>query len=301
MKYLFPLVLSAITLIQTTAIQAQEKPRFAANSEIYLFDLDINGGVYNAKNPRNISKNDDYDSQPYFLPSNNALLFASSRDGKQTDIYQYDINLKKLTQLTHSPHNEFSPKSVGNTGRISYVSEGNNPYQTIWQLDTESGKESWQLNSKEPVGYYQFNEPTGDLLFWSRYGSNVQYLHPQRNINRFVMGHALPSSPQQIPHSNNFSFVHRQTNGMNWIKAFDPKAFSVTPIAPLFDENYEYTWSPNGDILRLNNGKLSIWTKGNTDFRWVDGQDISEFVKGELARVAISSDGKYLAVVATTY
>ena len=299
MKYLFPLILLAITLVQSTDLKAQDKPKFAADSEIYLFNLSIDGGLYSATNPRNISKNDDYDSQPYFLPSNKDLLFASSRDGKQTDIYQYDISTNKLTQLTHSPHNEFSPKPLGNTGKISYVSEGNNPYQSIWQLDLESGKESWQLNSKEPVGYYQINEPTGDVLFWSRYGWNVHYLNPSKNVNRFVMGHALPSSPQLIPNSNNFSFVHRQTNGMNWIKAFDPTVFSTTPITPLFDDNYEYTWSPNGDIVRLNNGKLSIWTKDNKSFRWVDGQDISEYVKGKLARIAISSDGKYLAVVAT--
>ena len=299
MKYLFPLILLAITLVQSTALKAQDNPKFAADSEIFLFDLSIDGGLYSATNPRNISKNDDYDSQPYFLPSNNALLFASSRDGKQTDIYQYDINTDKLTQLTHSPHSEFSPKPVGSKGRISYVSEGNNPYQSIWQLDLESGKESWQLNSKEPVGYYQINEPTGDVLFWSRYGWNVHYLNPSKNVNRFVMGHALPSSPQLIPNSNNFSFVHRQTNGMNWIKAFDPTLFSTTPIAPLFDDNYEYTWSPNGDIVRLNNGKLSLWAKDNKVFRWVDGQDLSDSVKGKLARLAISSDGKHLAVVTT--
>ena len=292
----------ALTMVVTMgAAQAEEDktPKFGANSEVHLFELSNVDKSYSIQNGHNISNNDDYDSQPYFMPSSQSVLFASARDGKQTDIYEYDIGTKQTTQLTETEHSEFSPKPVGNTGNVSFVSEGYNPYQTVWQLDRKTGQQSWLLNSKEPVGYYQIDEPTGDVLFWSRYGWSVQYLNLKRNENRFVSGHALPSTPQKIPNSNRFSFVHRQTNGMVWIKAFDPKDFSVTHVAPIFDSNHDYTWAPNGDILRFDNGKLSVWPAGNKSFNWTTGQDVSQLVKGKLGRLSVSPDGKYLALVAT--
>lgn len=293
------LLLTLPLLFIHTIVFAEEKPRFGPNSEIYLFELVHKDGVYSVKNGRNISNNDDYDSQPYFTPDGNAILFASARDGKQTDIYEYDIKSQKISQVTDTEHSEFSPKPVGSSGNVSFVSEGFNPYQTVRYLDRKTGEHKWLINSKEPVGYYQYDEPTGDVLFWSRYGWSVQYLNVKENQNRFVSGHAVPSTPQKIPDSNRFSFVHRQTNGMMWIKAFDPKHFSITHIAPVFDANHDYAWAPNGDILRFDGTKLSVWPAGNKGYNWSSGQELSSLVKGKLGRLAISDDGKYLALVTT--
>jgi len=295
------LPLLAITMLMLPSIVGaeEEKAKFAANSEIYLFNLIYKEGSYSVNNGRNISNNDDYDSQPYFMPNSQSVLFTSARDGKQTDIYEYDIQTKKIAQLTETDHSEFSPKPLGTTGNVSFVSEGFNPYQSVWQLDRKSGKQSWLLNTKEPVGYYQYDEPTGNVLFWSRYGWSVQYLNLKDNQNRFVSGHAKPSSPQKIPNSDAFSFVHRQTNGMTWIKAFNPKDFSIKHIAPIFDANHDYAWAPNGDILRFDGSHLSVWPLDNQTFYWKRLQDLSQFVKGKLGRLSISDDGRHLALVTT--
>ena len=53
----------------------------------------------------NITNNPGYDNQPFFLPDSSGVLFSSNRDGKQNDIYRYDIATKAVTQLTHTPEN----------------------------------------------------------------------------------------------------------------------------------------------------------------------------------------------------
>ncbi|MFT5521445.1 MAG: hypothetical protein ACI9IA_002046 [Enterobacterales bacterium] len=297
MKIKFTLTALIMFVVQSPLFAEEEQLTFAPDSEIHLFDLTLEDGKYTLKNGNNISNNKDYDSQPYFTPLGKTLLFSSSRDGKQTDVYEYTLKTQKTAQLTNTPHSEFSPKSVGDTGNVSFVSEGFNPYQSVWQLDVKSGKQSWLLNSKEPVGYYQLNEATGDVLFWSRFGWSVQYLNIKTNQNRFVSGNAIPSTPQQIPNSNRFSFVHRQSNGQVWIKAFDPIDFSITPIAPIYDSNYDYGWAPNGDILRFDENKLSIWPFGNKGYDWKIGQDMSKLFKGKIGRLAVSNDGKNIALV----
>ena len=277
-------------------VNAQEAPA-VPNREIHLFDLTLKDGEYTLTNGANITNHQGYDNQPYFTPQSEALLYVSDRDGKQTDVYEYTIKTKKTAQLTDTPHSEYSPKPVGDTGNVSFVSEGYNPYQSVWQLDVKTGEQSWLLNSKEPVGYYQYNDSTGDVLFWSRYGWSVQYLNVKTDQNRFVSGNAIPSTPQQIPNSDRFSFVHRQTNGQVWIKAFDPKEFSITHIAPIFDDNYDYGWAPNGDILRFDDNKLSVWPVGNKGYSWQQGQDLSQLIAGQIGRLTVSLDGSKIALV----
>lgn len=287
-------------LVLQNSVQAEDDdtpPPAIPDREIYIFDLKHEDGQYTLSNKVNISNNKGYDNQPYFMPNSQSVIFVSQREGKETDVFEYNIKTKKTKQLTATPHAEYSPKPVGDGEKISFVSEGFNPYQSVWQLDLKSGEQTWLLNSKEPVGYYQHNASNGDVLFWSRYGWSVQYLNIQKNHNQFVSGDALPSSPQQIPGSDHFSFVHRQTNGQMWIKAFDPSVFSITHIAPLPDDNFEYGWAPNGDVLRFKDNQIFIWSTVNTDYRWKPGSDLSKMFKGELGRLAVSHDGKKIAVV----
>lgn len=298
MKYLF-LLITLFTSSYSCAEEKQEKSLalLSPNTDIHLFKLAVKNDRYQLSHGINISNNLGYDNQPYFTPSSQSLLFVSARDSAETDVYEYDIKNTKTSQLTQTPHSEYSPKPVGETGNVSFVSEGFNPYQSVWQLDRKTGKQTWLLNSKEPVGYYQYNDTTGDVLFWSRYGWSVQYLNAKRNENRFISGGAIPSTPQQIPNSNRFSFVHRQTNGEVWIKAFDPNTFSITPIAPIFDSNYDYAWAPNGDILRFSNNQLQVWPAENQDRAWQEGQDLSLFVNGKIGRLNVSPNGQFIALV----
>jgi len=295
-RYWLATLLLAVTLT-ITAEDEPAQPVSPPDTEVHLFNLGVKDGRYVLMNGHNISNNLGYDNQPYFTDENKSVLFVSVRDGKQSDVYEYDLKSEKTQQITKTPHSEYSPKTYANNSAITFVSEGGNPYQSVWKQERKTGESRWLLNSKEPVGYYSANHQTGDVLFWSRYGWSVQYLNIKRDEGRFVSGNALPSSPQQIPNSDKFSFAHRQSNSEVWIKAFDPKDFSITPIAPIYGPNYEYTWAPNGDILRIEDNQLFVWPYKSKGYRWQKEQDLSKYFKGEATRMAISPNGKYIALV----
>ncbi|MFK5949077.1 MAG: hypothetical protein QM500_09970 [Methylococcales bacterium] len=266
------------------------------DTEIYLFDLSVGKKGYVLSNGKNISNNLGYDNQPFFTPSSKTMLFASMRDGKQIDIYEYHLKSAKTEQITATDFMEYSPKASVDNKTISFVRDGENPDQTVWQMDRKTGKYTWAINSKEPVGYYHINYDNGDVLFWSRYGWNVSYLNLKRDEGRFVMGNAIPSTPKQIPNSNKFSFVHRQTNSEVWIKAFDPIDYSVTPIAPIYGTNNDYAWAPNGDIFRIEENYMYLW-KAKNNKGWEKIQDLTKEFKGKISRLAISPNGKTIALV----
>jgi hypothetical protein len=291
-------LLIPLTLTIHTAV-AEDEPTQPAppDTEVHLFDLRVKDGEYVAINGKNISNNVGYDNQPFFTDKDQSVLFVSVRDGKQSDVYEYQIQSNELKQITKTEYSEYSPKTYADNQQVTFVSEGGNPYQTVWAQNRKDGKSQWLLNSKEPVGYYATNEKNSDVLFWSRYGWSVQYLNLEKKVSRFISGNALPSSPQRVPNSDSFSFVHRQTNSEVWIKVFDPKDFSITPIAPIYDANYEYSWAPNGDILRFKDNRIQVWPHKSKGYRWQNGRDLSGYFKGKAGRLKISHSGKHVAVV----
>lgn len=263
-------------------------------TEIYLFDVSHSENILKLSHMKNISNHKGYDNQPYFTPESKTVLFTSGRDGKQTDIFEYDLKSRKLSQLTKTPFMEYSPTPSDDNGTIAFVRDGENPNQTIWQLDRKSGKSRWAINTLEPVGYFAMNQKKSDWLFWSRYGFNVTYLNLNKKQQRFVSGHAIPSSPKRIPHSDRFSFVHRQTNETVWIKSFDPETGAVTPIIPISGSNYDYCWTPNGQLLRTEGTRLYIAQPGKD---WKLIQDLKSFGLHRITRLAMSPDGTRLAAV----
>ena len=267
------------------------------DSEIYLYELKNIDQAYSIAKGKNISSHKGYDNQPFFTPGGKTILFASERDGKQTDIYEYSIGSEELVQVTRTEFMEYSPKTSPDNQIITFVRDGENPDQTVWKMNRQTGENSWAINTKEPVGYYHLNHENGDVLIWLRYGYSVQYLNLVRNEVRFVSGHAVPGTPKQVPASNRFSFVHRQSNGEMWIKSFDPKTYSITPIAPLSGTNSDYAWAPNGDIFRAENNILYVWGKENSSRQWVKVLDLSDLFKGTITRLAISPDGQKIALV----
>ena len=53
--------------------------------------------------PRNVTKHAGDDDYPCFLPDSSGVLFSSSRDGRQRDIYRYDIASKAVRRARTLP------------------------------------------------------------------------------------------------------------------------------------------------------------------------------------------------------
>ena len=295
-------ITAAITALSASAIApafaqdgAEEAPPAFPETEIFLFDYDAKGSSDVLSNARNVTQRAGYDNQPFFTKDSAAFLYSRD-DGDQTDIWEYDIESGEHTRITQTPQNEFSPTPSPDNQMISVVSERN---RSIWQFDRSAPDQaSWALEAAgvdEPVGYFARNYATGDILFWSRYGFNVTLTSASEAGAFFITGHAAPATPHLIPGSNEFSFVHRQTNGQVWIKALDPETKAVRPLTPFVGLNANYTWTPDGAILQIEEGTVFRWREGQEG--WDSVADLSDHGVADANRIAVSPDGKRVAVV----
>ena len=284
----------------TASAHAQDEnddapPPAFPETEIFLFEYDASASDDALSNGANVTNRVGYDNQPYFTKDSATFLYSRD-DGTQTDIWEYDITAGTHTQITTTPESEFSPTPSPDNTMISMVFERSN---SIWQLDRSKPDEPvWALEAAgvpEPAGYFARNHATGEILYWSRYGFNVALTHAEKPAYHFITGHAVPSTPHVIPGTSHFSFVHRQTNEQVWIKAFDPEDKSVRPLTPIVGSNANYTWTPDGAILQIEDTEVFRWRENGEG--WDKIANLSDHGIATAARIAVSPDGTRIAIV----
>src|SRR5512146_1399537 len=101
-------------LVVLLLVQAAQRPATPApppDTEIFLAPLTAAGeGLPAVGQPINISNSAGYDNQPFFTPDGKSVLFTSIRgDGKQTDIYRYDIASRTGDRVTNTTESEHTP------------------------------------------------------------------------------------------------------------------------------------------------------------------------------------------------
>ena len=290
----------ALALAVSSPVLAQDEeespPPAFPETEIFLFDLDLSNAEDALSNGINATDRAGYDNQPFFTSSSQTFLYSRD-DGVQTDIWEYDIPSATHRQVTDNADSEFSPTPSPDNRTISVVYELSN---SIWDFDRSApDAPQWVLESgpiPEPVGYFARNYATGDVIYWSRYGFNIALTHADRPAYHFVTGHAVPSTPHLIPGTGRFSFVHRQTNEQVWIKDVDPATRAVRPLTPIVGTNANYTWTPDGAILQIEDGKLYIWREDDGT-GWQQISDLAAHGVTGAARISVSPNGAYVAIV----
>ncbi len=263
------------------------------NSEVFVFNIKKQDGALVFSGGSNISNSPGYDNQPSFAADGKSILFTSVRDNKNPDIYEYLLSDKSLRQITTSPASEYTPRAKDSES-IFFVREDSGQGMTVWKYDRKSKKETEALGIKEPVAYYDWNS-TGDALVWVRYAYTAQFVNPAKKLSRFVSDHVLPSTPQNIPGTQKFSFIHRQSNDWLVIKEFDPETNSVRPIVEVKNSKIDYCWLPDKTlVIGLGSELYGFNEESNDD--WVRLADLKSFGLKDITRLSASSDGTMMAI-----
>lgn len=277
----------------------EEKKSDFPESDIFLFQVSQNDGSYSVANGKNLTNRPGYENQPFFTYDSSSFLFTQS-EGAQTDVYEHFLDSSETKRVTQSKGMEFSPTPSPDNQKISFVTDGEGANQSIWHIDRKDpSSQIWTLESqpeREPVGYYSWNHETGYIVFWSRYGYSIRLVHESKKLSHYITGNAVPTTPWIIPGTKRFSFVHRQANGQVWIKELDPDTRSVRPLVAIAGSNTHYNWMPDGSIVMTQGTKLFRWKEGQTK-GWKEVSDLASAGMQSATRVAVSPNGKWLAVV----
>ena len=288
-------VVLALAAAISAAPTAQQQP---PATEVYLASLEPGGGLHTWTN---ISNSLGYDNQPSFLRDSSGVLFSSNRDGKQTDIYRYDIAGKALSQLTKTAEPEYSPlvTADGRTFSVIRVEPGN--VQRLWRFDPDGSNPRVVFEDIKPVGYHVWIGLTQVALFIL--GSDgapatLQVADTTTGRARVVatgIGRSLLRRP-------GYGWITFMTTNPRMIREFhvdkpDAAIDLVTPLA----NSQDAVWLTPDQLLMASGTKISMWKTGASS--WTPWDDtgvprIASPITGPITRMAVSPDGKWLAFVA---
>jgi dipeptidyl aminopeptidase/acylaminoacyl peptidase len=259
-------------------------------TEVYLANLgtDSTSAVSGAVN---ISNNPGYDNQPSFTPDGKAVLFTSERDGKQTDIYRYDIATKVLTQLTHTLEKEYSPLVTPDGKTFSVVRVEADGTQRLWRFDLDGSNPRLILENVKPVGYHVWIDQTHLGLFvlgaTSQDPITLQVAETTTGTADTIDS-SIGRSLSMRPSTGTMTFVSKR-DAQHWVlKEFDPRTRAITTLGDTLAGAEDFAWDPSGHFVLMASGSkvFGWWPAEKAEWRAVGDLSAEGIVR--ITRLAIN-------------
>jgi carboxymethylenebutenolidase len=262
------------------------------DSDIFLLDLRReDGGFVVSSAPRAVTNRPGYDNQPLFTHDGDALLYTSIRHG-QADTWRYDIPGERAAQVTRTPESEYSPTPMPGSDRFSVVRVEADGSQRLWSFAPDGSDPRLVLPDLAPVGYHAWVGPRTLALFVLGEPPTLQIAEPGPGPGR-VVASRIGRAIQTVPGGAAVTFT-QQVDGEWWLMELNVTTGALRPVTRLLGPDGYHAHTPQGDILAAHGQGLFQLVEGAG---WVEIADLSTHGLGTLTRIAVSPDGRRLAVV----
>jgi len=265
-----------------------------ANTEIYLFDLELDDGSPILSNPKNISNNEGYDNQPSFL-DDHTVLFSSTRDG-QTDVLRFNITKGSTKQwLTNTQGgSEYSPMKIPGKEAISAIRLDLDGLQRLYEYSLDSG-ESKPI-SELKIGYHLWLD--GQLLLATVLMGNrmdLTLIDTGENTHRIV-GRNVGRSLHRIPGSQSVSYISK-AKPLWEVMALDPTSGESEKLADCHKNREDINWLDENTMI-VGSGKSLLTLELDSLGSWKTIMEFGQDQIHNISRIAINPARNRLAFVA---
>ena len=274
----------------------------------------MSGGLASLKSakPSPISAAPGYDNQPNFSPDGARILFAANRDSKQSDVFEFNRQNGRITQLTQTAENENSPTylpvGAGPAGSFSVVqsefdktgARPASPIQRLWRFNADGKSPQLILSDINPVGYHAWMDADQLVLFvlgGQGKPATLQIASVKTGKAELVADN-ISRSLHRIPGTRLASFVQREPSGEFWIKQLDITSKKIDALVKAAEgsSDRDYAWTADGKTILMSAGtKIMSWTRGAAG--WTEVFDVAPHQLGAITRLAVSPKGDAVAIV----
>jgi endonuclease/exonuclease/phosphatase family metal-dependent hydrolase len=272
-------------------------PQAVPGTDIWLFPLEPLAVRVGVEGAIRVTRRPGYDNQPSFLPGSDGLLYTVIDETGQADIWRFDLRSRRARPLTRTaPESEYSATVLPSGERFSVIRVEADSTQRLWSFDLSGGDPRVILPEVRPVGYHAWLTGGRLGLFILGDPPTLQVASAREGAAREVardIGRCL----QRIPGPGTLSFVQRAGPGAGWIAEYDPGSGEIRPLAPLLEGNEFYAWTPEG-VLVMGQGSRLFRRLLGLSRGWDELAELGPAGLAGISRVAVSPDGRWIAVVA---
>ncbi|MDE2943992.1 MAG: hypothetical protein OXT63_07260 [Gemmatimonadota bacterium] len=263
------------------------------STDIWLGTLVREGGALSIPDLGRATDRDAYDNQPSFLLDGSAILHTAALDRTQTEIMRI-VEPGASERVTNTPEaSEFSALQIPGQDAISAIHEIRGK-QYLWRYDLSGEPLGPIFATAEPVGYHAWANERVVAMFILGSPPTLQVGDALTGEIRIV-AESPGRSIHRIPGTEAISFVRKISDEEWWIERLDPAAGTSERVTRTIPGREDYAWTPEGEILMGDGGRLFAWS---ADSDWTEIADFSDLGVEGITRLAVSPDGYRIAIVA---
>ena len=282
-------LLIAITFLTVISLKAQE------NTEIFVFDIATSENGLELSNMKNISNDEGYDNQPFFQ-DNNSVVFAGNNNSS-IDIATVSLSdYKKEFYYQKTNGGEFSPQSIPDSRLIAAVRLDTSGLQRLYSYNSQT-KNSEALIQDIPVAYFSFYDASHLLAsVLAEEKLDLIFLNLKNNTHQPIVKNS-GRSLSKIPKKEAMSYTASNEDGYLDIFQLDVKDLQSYFICELPLGIQDYAWLNDSQLIVGSNTSILMYDLFG-DGEWEKVGDVGEFKIKSITRLAVSPNGKKIALVA---
>jgi hypothetical protein len=262
------------------------------DTDIHLLSLERSGDrVTVVGPPRPVTDRAGYDNQPHFTADGGSILYTSIRDG-QADTYRFQVSSGHTERVTWTAESEYSPTPIPGEARFSVVRVERDSTQRLWSFAADGSDARLLLPDVAPVGYHAWIGRARVAVFILGDPPALHLAEPGPGPGREVVV-GIGRSLQRVPARHAVSFT-RQAGDDWWIEELDVATGETHFLASLLGPDDYHAWTPDGALLTAHGTGIYQWLESDG---WQQIADLSPDGAGPVSRLAVSPDGRLLAVV----
>lgn len=265
------------------------------NTEVYVFDITPAYSGLELLNARNVSNNEGYDNQPSFI-SNETLVFAGNNNG-QTDISEYNFStqIKKWVN-SETEGSEYSPQKFPSNSDLAAVRLDKDGKQRLYKYNSETGGSSELIENIE-IAYFAFYNDE-KILATVLSGTQMDLVMVDlKTKSTDTLFKNAGRSLQKIPNTNSMAYTLVNEDNNLDLYVLDMNSNDSFFICELPFDVQDYVWLNDSQVLCAMGSILYIYdTLGIPE--WNKVASLEEYGVKNISRMAISPNGKKLALVA---
>jgi len=272
-------------------------------SNIYLFDLDIQADTIEFVNPKYLTEFNasGYNNHPAFFSDDELCISSQLPTEAMPELYLLNLQEGSKTKMTATIEGEYSPFRMPDYFSFSAVRmqiNGRDTLLQLWQFPIdrkENGKPVFKYLTK--IGYYQWVDSYQVAVYMT---DSPAYLAIANTVSDQLTPVATnPGRCFRTLPNGNLAYVQK-SDFENWIvmekNMYQPNA-QPTKIVDTVPGAEDFAVLPNGTLLMGKGSRLYKFDRFKDD-GWVEIVDLRYYEIANITRIAVSKDGKKVAIVA---
>lgn len=263
------------------------------STDIFTAELKVAEDKIVVTGLKNLTDNDRYDNQPFYL-DDETMAFATDSGEGATDIAIHDFKQGKTTVLRATKESEFSPTLTPDGKHLSCIRVEEGGSQRLWQFPRDGGEPSLLNADLTTVGYHTWLDGKTLALFLVGEPHQLVRVSPP-DATPTPLAADIDRGLTRIPDTQSVAFIKRNGDHM-FLATLAPGETEPTLVTPTINDRVDMVWLSRDRVLMADGAVIYQFVLKKSK-QWEKVADLSKEGPTQITRLAVNPGRTRIALV----